>query len=480
MTLAIGMGLKRARPTAGAPSPRDVPILGCDECGSALNRQSGFSLVEMMVAVAIGLVLVMGLTDLLIDSKGIYAREDQFARLQENARVAMSIASQSLRVNRSLGCRSIAMAEQEGQFTVKACDLLDTPSGRGCGHSKWRGDRHFLGVDRAIGYDNAEDLASASTYTDLPAIAASNVAQRWLRGDVLVSWGVDDRGVRLSGSLSGAIGDAGGFEGTGALAIESVPPAIGRVGRLALITDCVGADLFEISGPEDLAAGDQSIEHGATNPDGDRVNASDSMTRAYNWSAANGDRIVAGPLHGALVYPFSYRVFYICCVDTWRRSVRTGRGVAQCRLDPERNRDGRYRPALCAWNMEIGDQGRSHPLIMDVADMRLAYTGDADHDGVIDFSAESTSLVHTAAWVSDQGAWSGVRSASVELLIATGERGVAGESRIPARDVWPPNGGDGNIATDTLGKGLPADSRLYHRFLINVAMRARTPWDLGP
>jgi hypothetical protein len=428
----------------------------------------------MMVAVTIGGILMIGLTDLLIDSKSVYVREDQFARLQENARVALQVSARNLRGNRSLGCRSIAMAESEGQFTVKACRLLDTTGGS-CGHANWKNDRHFLGMDRALGYDNADDLASAASYTDLPDAAADNIASRWLRGDVLVTWGVDDQGVGLVGAVAGAIGDNGGFEGTGDLRLGAVPSALASVGRLALITDCVGADLFEISGPEERGANDSSIAHTATDPDGKVVNAADTLSRAYNWAAASATRQVVQPVHVATIYPFSYDVYYVCCVDTRNRRIQTDAGVGRCRFGDSGDDDfDRYRPSLCVWSMEGGD---SQSLITDVADVRLTYSGVLP-DGT-GYHAHDTSVVHTAAWVSANNGWSRVRSASLELLLTTEQSGVVREAVAPARNDWPPNTGNGDIADDTLGKGLPADNRRYQRFLVNVAMRASIPWYLG-
>lgn len=436
------------------------------------QRLAGFSLVEMMVAIAIGGILMLGLTDLLTDTKSVYVREDQFARLQENARLALLVSADHLRINRSLGCRSMAMTEREGQFTVKACRLLKTTGDR-CGHTGWKADRHFLGLDRAIGYDNADDLSVAASYQDVPADAADNIAARWVRGDVLVTWGVDGSGVGLRGSLAGAIGDDGGFEGSGALSLDALPPALDNLGRLALITDCVGADLFEISGPEERRAGDRSIVHAAFDPDGNPVNASDALSRAYNWTSAGAARQMVQPLHRATVYPFSYQVYYVCCVDTRNRRIQTGASVGKCRVGDGRDFD-RYRPSLCVWNLE---DGGSQALITDVADLRLTFSGTLA-DGTV-YHAHATDAVHTAAWVSRHHGWSRVRSASVELLLATEQRSVATEAKTPASDRWPPNTGDGSVADDTLGKGLPADNRLYKRFLVNVGIRASTPWRAG-
>jgi len=450
---------------------------------SPLSRAGGFSLVEMMVAVAIGVILMIALTDLLVDVKGTFVREDQFARLQEGARISILLASNHMRSTRSLGCRSLAMAEFEGSFNVKACKLIDTPSDNTCKHAGWQDDAHFLSMDRALGYDNSADLSTAGNLSDLPADGAANVADRWLRGDILVTWGVDGEGAAVTSRLKQDVSDDGGLLGRGRFRIAAPVDGL-AVGKLALITDCVGADLFEISGPRRLrAGGSYAIAHAVNAYDdeetGASVNASDAFDRAYNWADDTAGRQIAQTVHRASVYPFSYNVYYICCVDTDQRRLQTGKAVTQC-SDDDSDLD-RYRPSLCAWSLEVG---RSEVLINDVADMRVTYTGDLNDDGTLDFFADDISPVPTAAWVTARnggaGAWTNVRSAAVELLIASGQDHVVTTSKVPADDAWPPSSGNGTIAIDTLGKGMPADTRLYQRFVINVAMRASTPWYIDP
>ena len=439
----------------------------------------GFSLIELMIAMAIGVILMIALTDLLVDVKSTFVREDQFARLQEGARISALLASRHLRSTRSLGCRSLAMVEHEGSFTVKACKLLDTAPGNKCNHADWQSDAHFLTMDRALGYDNSADLSSAANLSDLPPSGASNIAARWLRGDILVTWGVDGEGALVTKTVNRVVGKDGGFLGRGRFKIAAPTEGVKKQGKLALVTDCVGADLFEISGPKvikkAIAHNIKATDDGEDDDDSDsdRVNASRSLSRAYNWSDATAGRQLAQTVHRAKVYPFSYNAYYICCVDSNERSLQTGADVANCNkgdLD-------RFRPSLCAWSLEDEE---SQPLITDVADMRVTYTGDADGDGALDFFADDTGTVPTAAWVSGEDAWPNVRSAAVELLVTTAQDGVVTKSKAPASSAWPPGSGDGAVAVDTLGKGLPQDRRLYERFVINVATRSRTPWYIAP
>lgn len=72
------------------------------------NRRSstnkGFSLVELMIAMVIGLVVLGAVTAVLVNSSKHYHSTDSLSRLQENARFAMGFLQTDLRRAGSLGC----------------------------------------------------------------------------------------------------------------------------------------------------------------------------------------------------------------------------------------------------------------------------------------------------------------------------------------------------------------------------------------
>ncbi len=59
-------------------------------------RQAGFSLIELMVAIVLGLVLMTGVINVYLDSKRNYSYEDEQARLQENGRFALNFLKREL------------------------------------------------------------------------------------------------------------------------------------------------------------------------------------------------------------------------------------------------------------------------------------------------------------------------------------------------------------------------------------------------
>lgn len=68
------------------------------------RSQQGLSLVELMVALAIGMVLMLGLVQVMSASRSAYRLAEGIGRAQENARFAMDSLERDLRMAGHLGC----------------------------------------------------------------------------------------------------------------------------------------------------------------------------------------------------------------------------------------------------------------------------------------------------------------------------------------------------------------------------------------
>jgi type IV pilus assembly protein PilW len=68
------------------------------------RQQSGFSLVELMLALALGLVVVTGIVQLFVGNSRTYETLTAQARLQENGRFALEFLSQAARSAGYFGC----------------------------------------------------------------------------------------------------------------------------------------------------------------------------------------------------------------------------------------------------------------------------------------------------------------------------------------------------------------------------------------
>ncbi|MGY0503797.1 PilW family protein [Luteimonas sp. e5] len=67
-------------------------------------RQQGLSLVELMVALAIGLVLLLGVMQIFMATRSSYALAEGVGRVQENGRFAMDYLQRDLRMAGHYGC----------------------------------------------------------------------------------------------------------------------------------------------------------------------------------------------------------------------------------------------------------------------------------------------------------------------------------------------------------------------------------------
>ncbi|MEW5973560.1 MAG: PilW family protein [Pseudomonadota bacterium] len=66
----------------------------------------GFSLVELMIGMTLGLILLLGVTSVLISNQRTYATEDNLSRVQESARQAYDFIARDVRMAGYIGCLS--------------------------------------------------------------------------------------------------------------------------------------------------------------------------------------------------------------------------------------------------------------------------------------------------------------------------------------------------------------------------------------
>lgn len=72
------------------------------------SRSKGFGLIEIMIALVLGLVLVLGITQIFASSRQTALVQDASATLQEDARYVLTRMTQELRMAGMFGCLSLA------------------------------------------------------------------------------------------------------------------------------------------------------------------------------------------------------------------------------------------------------------------------------------------------------------------------------------------------------------------------------------
>lgn len=69
------------------------------------RRQRGLTLVELMIAITLGLILTAGMIQIFVSSKQTYRVEEAHSRLQESARLALEMVASDVRMASYWGCQ---------------------------------------------------------------------------------------------------------------------------------------------------------------------------------------------------------------------------------------------------------------------------------------------------------------------------------------------------------------------------------------
>ena len=114
------------------------------------GRQAGFNLVELMVAVAIGGLLLTGALSIFVNNQQLQKATSSMSRLQEDARYAMDLLVYDLRMAGFVGC-----SDDSSMVTVSS--TLPTAST----NLLWNLAMPIEGIDQSmIGSTPPEDLAA--------------------------------------------------------------------------------------------------------------------------------------------------------------------------------------------------------------------------------------------------------------------------------------------------------------------------------
>ncbi|MGE4659998.1 MAG: PilW family protein [Arenicellales bacterium] len=193
-----------------------IPITspGCD---SGLHRQRGVTLVELMVALAIGLLVTVAMLKVYVDASQMYRFNEGLARVQENGRFVLEFIRRDARVAGFWGCYSDAALSNGIAATSDA--YINVAAG------------HITGT-------SDDGLNEADSITFRSATGSGSLVT-----------------VGMSGT-----GDSVTLDSAGAFS----------TGTAALISDCENGDVFQITGISGTA-----LAHAAG------ANASPNLSKTY-------------------------------------------------------------------------------------------------------------------------------------------------------------------------------------------------------
>ncbi len=207
-----------------------------------LRSRRGFTLVEIMVAMAIGLVITAGAAALFIGNRQTYDMAEAVSRIQETGRFAIGEIADDLRMAGHLGCARPA------QVTV-------TSVGAGLNAAT---------LDQPVTYDTTE---RELTIPYAEGASAPLVADMDTPGDTVDIDANDD-------------------------------DATLQAGDRALIANCTRADIFSVTGVATANGGaDLQLSHAATDDDDNTVNANANLSEDYEVGDGTPPRVRAFRVH---------------------------------------------------------------------------------------------------------------------------------------------------------------------------------------
>jgi type IV pilus assembly protein PilW len=223
------------------------------------SKQRGYSLVELMVSILLGLILMAGILSIFFSSKVTYFTNEKTARLQEGGRVALDIVTHDIRSSGYEGCA------------------------RGVPFNSTLNNSATLLWSYAFPIQGYESNGSGS-YT--PALGYVLNPLPLPESDVIVVRTAlrDGHALRVETNLAGL---------TSSIDVLDATPAPVAAGTVMMISDCNAASVFQVTGWTS-ASPNGSIAHviGGTNPG----NVTDDL--GYQYQA--GARIA--PLQTVIYY----------------------------------------------------------------------------------------------------------------------------------------------------------------------------------
>ncbi len=347
--------------------------------------ERGFSLIELMIAMLIGLILTGGAIQLFISNKATYKVENALSRLQETGRFVVETMAREIRMAGFNGCSS--------RGNIEPNIIADDPP-------PYSGNNE----NAVLGYD----ATGVNSWTPALLATITNVRSGT---DVINIQRADDCGAQVSGN----------WEPTNANVQVAFPNGCSfEQNQPVLITDCVGADIYQISNnpKNDVSGGNKQ-----TTAHGNNVNTTVNLSKAY------------GP--DSSVFIFRSYAFYVA------PSTDDANEPALWFASWNPNTDGATTAADYDY-LELSDS---------VEDMQITYGVDT---AAPDDYAES---YEEADDVTD---WSSVRSVRINLLLRSADR-VTDEPRAITFN---------GAAVNT---GAGADNRLRMVYTSTITLRNRLP-----
>jgi len=144
------------------------------------DRQCGLTLVEVMIALALGLILTLGAVQIFVSSKQGYRANEALARIQENGRYALHFIKQDIRSTAFFGCAQDAEVNNVVDGGATGIDFDGEPIEGGDGGA---------GVPDSITLRMANQNSGVNVVQPMPTVSANlflTATDEFQEGDILI------------------------------------------------------------------------------------------------------------------------------------------------------------------------------------------------------------------------------------------------------------------------------------------------------
>lgn len=234
---------------------------------SSRNMQSGLTLVELMVAMTIGIFLLGAVAALYVNTRGGFDYSNELARMQENGRFALDMISRDLRMAGFNGC---------GGDVIRTTNLVNGSAGNA-----------LLDFSTPVrGYEGGTSTFPSSLTTAGALITSDAIVIMNSQNDG------NDLVVQSHVPTSATI-----HTGTHSL----------KPGAIVMITDCSMASIFQVTGPTNNNNNAELITHNKGNSDPGPGNCEKEL----GASCPNTNKVVKEYKPGSLITQMSSTAYFI-------------------------------------------------------------------------------------------------------------------------------------------------------------------------
>lgn len=394
--------------------------------------QAGLTVVEIMVAVTISLILLAGVLQIFISSRGAYRLQQGLSRLQENGRFAMNFLTKDVRMAGYMGCvKSSPNSISSTLFNPNAFQNNFSVSLQGY-------EFNGTGPGSAYTLTAADPTPDPSTGDWTPTLDASLQSKVIPGSDVIVIRRMADQSTELVSPYTNAAQLFAAYTPTGTCQGGGNSYDGLCSGDVVMVSDCSKSRVFQVTNL--TPTGGNTAVNVVHASNGSQGNSPASWGGAADPGGAFGQ--------GAQLAKAETIVYYIGQAG-FDRSGNTCPAATDCP------------PAL----YQMVNGGAPQELVDGVENMQILYGVDTDGDGV-------ANLYETAADVNNANAWANVVSVRISLLLRT----PANVTNTPDPNTYLLTGNTAAGATKITPYAPTAsdrDLRMRHVFTTTIKIRNR-------